>query len=464
MRVPDVVRFTDRGLGNDAYLLVSGQAAVAIDPARDVRPYLEAAEERGARIAAVLETHLHADFVSGARQLATDGATIYASGSGGLQLPHHPLSDGERVELDGIALMVLATPGHSPEHVAFVVECEPPFLFSGGALIPGGAARTDLLGEERIVELARMLYRTLHERLAGLPDDTVVHPTHGGGSFCSTGGGASAAGAEDRSTTLGFERKHNPLLQAESEDEFVEMLVTGYGLFPPYFLRLREVNRRGPRLLDRPLSPPRLEPSEVQGELATGAWALDVRRPERYAVGHLRGAVAVPPDRSFAVRLGWVVPFGTRLVLIAEDEGAAARASMKAAGIGYEDVAGWTTFEQLRDAALPVAETPLVDADEFAAKLETMDPPTVVDVRNPPEWAYGTVPGALTIEFGALRDEIPEELRRGPVVTYCASGARAALVASLLERAGQDDVAIFPGGPKEWRGSGRPLERSNSDS
>jgi rhodanese-related sulfurtransferase len=299
----------------------------------------------------------------------------------------------------------------------------------------------------------------LHERLAELPDNTIVHPTHGGGSFCSTGGGDSAAGgAKGRSTTLGTERNHNPLFQVGSEDAFVETLVAGYGLFPPYFLQLREVNRRGPGLLDDAPSPSRLEPGDVQQELTAGAWAVDVRRPERYASGHLHGAVAVPPDRSFAVRLGWVIPFGTRLVLIAEDEAAAAKATMKAAGIGYENVAGWITFDQLRDADLPVSQTPLVDARELATKLKGPDPPTVVDVRNPPEWADGKVPGALTIEFGALRDEIPPVLRRGPVITYCASGARAALAASLLERAGQEDVTIFPGGPEEWRASGRPLE------
>jgi hydroxyacylglutathione hydrolase len=457
-RAFDVVRFTDRGLGNDAYLIVAANVAAVLDPARDARPYVEAADERDVRIVAVLETHLHADFVSGARQLAGDGAAIYASASAGLQFPHHPLADGKGMELDGLLLTTLATPGHSTEHLAYLVKSEPPVLFSGGALIPGGAARTDLLGEENTVELARALYRTLHERLADLPDETVVHPTHGSGSFCSTGSGGSAGGAQDRSTTLGFERKHNPLFQADSEEAFLETLLSGYGLFPPYFLRLREVNRRGPRVLGGPPAPPSLDPSELEQELARGTWALDVRKPERYAAGHLRGVVAVPPDRSFAVRLGWVVPFGTHLVLITDDEAAARKASMKAAGIGYEDVAGWTTFEALRDAGLPVAETPLVDADELAGRLERPGPTTVVDVRNPPEWVDGRLPGALTVEFGALRNEIPEVLRRGPVVTYCATGARAALAASLLERAGLQEVAIFPGGPDEWRASGRPLD------
>ena len=456
MAGPDIVRFTDPGLGNDAYLLVVGPVGVVLDPARDVRRYVAAADERNARIVAAVETHLHADFVSGARQLAGRGADVYASDSGDLAFPHRAVREGERIEADGLVLRAVATPGHSPEHLSYLVEeADPPVLFTGGALIPGGAARTDLLGQERTVELARLLYRTLHERLAEFPDETVVHPTHGGGSFCSTGGPAS----EDRSTTLGFERKHNPLLTADSEEAFLETLLSGYGLFPPYFLRLREVNRSGPRVLEEAPAPPPLEPADVRRELASGSWALDVRATKAYATGHLHGSVTVPlSGGSFAVRLGWVIPWATRMVLIADDEAAARKAAVKAAGIGYEDVAGWSTFQSLRDSGMPVAQTQVVDAEEVARRLEGEDRPIVLDVRHPPEWTEGTLPGATTVEFGVLARGIPEELRARPTITYCASGARAGIAASLLERAGIDSVAVFPGGPKEWRGSGRRLE------
>jgi glyoxylase-like metal-dependent hydrolase (beta-lactamase superfamily II)/rhodanese-related sulfurtransferase len=454
---PEVLRFTDRGLGNDSYLLVSGRIAVALDPARDVRRYFEASLLRGASIVAAVETHLHADFVSGARQLAARGAKVYASAAGDLSFPHHPVRDRERVRADGLSLRALATPGHSPEHLALLVEeTDPPILFTGGALIPGGAARTDLLGEDRTVELAKALYRTFHERLAQLPDETVVHPTHGAGSFCSTGGG----GSEERSTTLGFERKHNPLFNADSEEAFVETLLSGYGLYPPYFLRLREVNRTGPRVLDSPPALLRLEPTDVERELAAGSWALDARATKAYAAGHLRGSLTVPLDGgSFAVRLGWVVPWETRLVLVADDEAAALKAAIKAAGIGYEDLAGWATFDSLHDAGMPTTETPIVDAEEVARRLEGTDQPIVLDVRHPPEWKEGTLPGAMTVEFGALAQGIPDELRRGPVITYCATGARAGVAASLLERAGVERVSVFPGGPDEWRGSGRRVEK-----
>jgi hydroxyacylglutathione hydrolase len=455
-RGPEVVRFTDPGLGNDAYVIVADDVALALDPAREVHRYVDAAEERNARIVAAVETHLHADFVSGARQLAARGADVYASASGELAFPHRAVRDGERIEVNGLALRALATPGHSPEHLSYLVEeADPPILFTGGALIPGGAARTDLLGEERTVELARLLYRTLHERLDEFPDETLVHPTHGGGSFCSTGGPLS----KDRSTTLGFERKHNPLLTANSEESFLETLLSGYGLYPPYFLRLREVNRTGPRVLDDAPALPELEPADVERELSSDSWALDVRATTAYAAGHLRRSVTVPlSGGSFAVRLGWVIPWGTRLVLVAGDEAMARKAAVKAAGIGYEDVAGWVTFEFLRDASMAVAKNPLVDAEEVARQLEGPDPPIVIDVRHPPEWKEGTLPGAMTVEFGVLARSIPDELRREPIIAYCASGARAGVAASLLERAGIDSVAVFPGGPTEWRGSGRRLE------
>jgi hydroxyacylglutathione hydrolase len=305
------------------------------------------------------------------------------------------------------------------------------------------------------VELARFLYRTLHERLAEFPDETIVHPTHGGGSFCSTGGPLS----KDRSTTLGFERKHNPLLTADSEESFLDTLLSGYGTFPPYFLRLREVNRTGPRVLDDAPALPKLEPADVERELASGSCALDVRATKAYAAGHLRGSVTVPlSGGSFDVRVGWVIPWGTRLVLVAHDGGMARKAAVKAAGIGYEDIPGWVTFESLRDAGMAVGENPVVDAEEVAGRLEGADPPTVIDVRHPPEWKEGFLPGAMTVEFGVLPQSIPDELRKGPIVAYCASGARAGVAASLLERAGIDSVAIFPGGPTEWRGSGRRLE------
>jgi hydroxyacylglutathione hydrolase len=449
----EVVRFTDRGLGNDSYLLVRGRTAIVVDPVRDVSRYHAAAGDRDARVLAAVETHLHADFVSGARELATRGAEVYASAAGHVRFPHRPVRDGERVDIEGISLKAVATPGHTPEHLSYVVEgVDPPVLFSGGALMRGGAARTDLLGSERTEELARALYRTLRERLGELPDETRVHPTHGAGSFCSSGESRG-----DRSTTLGEERRHNPLLAAATEEEFVETLLSGFGLYPSYFLRLRDVNRAGPVLLED--LPPllRLTGPELEKEIADGTWAVDLRPAKRYGESHLRGSIGIPLTDIFTVWFGWVVPWQTRVVLVADEEPEAADASHRARGIGYEDVAGWATFEELAEAGLPLAETEMIDAVELERRIESPAPPVLLDVRRPVEVARGKIPGALTMETGRLAGEIPEGLG-GPLVAYCASGSRATVAASLLERAGVGPVSVFPGGVREWRDSGRVLE------
>ena len=235
----------DEGLGNSSYLVDLGDGrALAVDPGRDPGPYLAAAAHRGLAIAYAAETHLHADFVSGSRELAAGGAQVLAAAAGRTGFPHRGLGDGDEVDLGGLTLRALATPGHTPEHLSYLLldGGRPVALFSGGSLLVGAVARTDLIAPERTEELARALWRSLHERILSLPGDLAVYPTHGAGSFCS-----APAGAE-RTTTIGAEKAANPLLAAAGEDAFVELLLGGLGSYPPYFLRLREVNRRGPEL------------------------------------------------------------------------------------------------------------------------------------------------------------------------------------------------------------------------
>jgi hydroxyacylglutathione hydrolase len=449
----EIVRFTDRGLGNDSYLYVRDGSAVVVDPVRDLSNYDAAAGERNARIVAALETHIHADFVSGARELATRGTEVYSSAAGHIRFPHHPVRDGDVIRVDGITLAAMATPGHTPEHLSFLIEdADPPVLFSGGSLLPGGAARTDLLGPVRTEDLARALYRTLYERLKPLPDETRIHPTHGGGSICSTGGSHA-----DRSTSLGAERRTNPLFTADTEQEFVDRLLSGYGLYPPYFLRLRDVNRGGPPLLEDLPSLERVTPEDVEREIADGAWAVDVRPAARFSEGHLRGSVGIPPTQGFTVWLGWVVPWQTRLVFVADQEAEAVEAARRARAIGFDDISGWASFQELAEADLPVARIETIDAAELERRRGSPEPPVVVDVRRPAEVAGGKIPGALAMEAGRLASEVPAEMQ-GPIVAYCASGSRATVAASLLERAGVGPVAVFPGGVREWRDSGRRLE------
>ncbi|HYT30130.1 MAG TPA: MBL fold metallo-hydrolase, partial [Actinomycetota bacterium] len=253
----DVVTFVHEGLGNASYLLDLGEREAAlVDPDRSIDRYLSAAAERGLRVAAVLETHLHADFVTGGREAVARGATVFAAEEAGLRWPHRPVRPGDRFDLGDAGVEVLETPGHTPEHVSFVVRAGegPPLLFSGGALIVGGAARTDLIDPSMTEELTRALFQTLHVGLGELTDDTVVLPTHGGGSFCSTGAGG------ERSSTLGRERATNPVFAMEDEDEFVRWFPGTFPGVPAYFSRMRPLNRRGPRLAAEIRRPPPLDP------------------------------------------------------------------------------------------------------------------------------------------------------------------------------------------------------------
>ncbi|MCH8850425.1 MAG: MBL fold metallo-hydrolase, partial [Chloroflexi bacterium] len=258
----NVVPFVHEGLGNSSYLVELGERKAAlVDPDRDVGRYLQAAASRGWNIDAIFETHLHADFVSGAREAAkATGARILAPQAGGYAFPIEGVSAGDRVRFDGVELEAIASPGHTPEHLSYVIHTEgrPPWLFSGGSLIVGGAARTDLIAPEQTASLTRAQFRSVTEAFASLPDETLLFPTHGGGSFCSTGAGG------ERTSTLGRERATNPLLDWDDEGEFVRWFPTTFPATPAYFFRMRPINQRGPRLRESIAMPPALAPDEFE--------------------------------------------------------------------------------------------------------------------------------------------------------------------------------------------------------
>ncbi len=288
------IAFVDDGLGNSSYLVDLGAGrALVVDPARHPGGYLAEAERRGLDIAFAVETHLHADFVSGARELGALGATLLVPGAAGHGFAVRGVADGEEVDLGGLTLRGLATPGHTPEHLSYLLldGATPLALFSGGSLLVDAVARTDLIAPDQTEALARELWRSLHERILSLPDDLPVYPTHGAGSFCSAPAGAA------RTTTVGRERAANPLLAAPDEDAFVKQLLDGLGTYPPYFLRLRDVNRAGPRLYG-PATPllPLLSAGDVARLQRGGALVVDVRPVDAFARGHIPGVgVDRPP-------------------------------------------------------------------------------------------------------------------------------------------------------------------------
>jgi glyoxylase-like metal-dependent hydrolase (beta-lactamase superfamily II)/rhodanese-related sulfurtransferase len=453
----------NEGLGNSSYLVDLGDGrALAIDPERDPGPYLVAAEPRGLTIAFAAETHLHADFVSGSRELAACGAQILAPAEGGSGFGHRGLRDGDEADLGGLRLRALATPGHTPEHLSYLLldGDRPAALFSGGSLLVGAVARTDLIAPERTEELARALWRSLHERILTLPDDLPVYPTHGAGSFC-----AAPASAE-RTTTIGAQRAANPLLAAPSEDEFVRLLMDGLGTYPPYFRRLREVNRRGPAVLgpSQAAALPALTPGEVWRLAGPGAGAglIDARPAASFAAGHIPGAISIPLRPAFATWLGWLTDPGRAAVFVLEPGQDRADLIRQARNIGYEHLAGELAggIDAWQAAGLPVRQISVVRAGEVTGP--------VLDVRQTAEYSGGHVPDAWHVELGALTSAEPGAAPDGrpgpdpgarPVTLMCGHGERAMTAASLLARRGHPDLAVAVGGPEDWAAAhGQPLE------
>jgi rhodanese-related sulfurtransferase/glyoxylase-like metal-dependent hydrolase (beta-lactamase superfamily II) len=441
-----LIHLTDEGLGNSAYLADLGDGrALAVDASRDLRALRQAAARRGLSVAFAADTHLHADFLTGSVQLAAgEGAVVLASAAGRREVPHMPLADGDEVDLGGLTLRALATPGHTDEHLSYLLldGSRELGVFTGGSLIVGSVARTDLLGTARAGELARAQYRSLR-KLAALPDATAVWPTHGAGSFCSAPPGAA------RTTTIGAEKAGNALLAAPDEDAFAQMLLAGLGSYPAYFGRLAEINRKGPGVITSTPGLAPLSPAAVRSLLTAGGWLVDVRPVADFAAGHIPGAVSIALREQFATWLGWLVPADVPLVFVLAPGQDPAEVAWQALKIGYEHLAGQLDggMAAWQADGGPVTGTGLVSADR-------LDGHPVLDVRQDSEYRAGHIPGAVHIELGDLAQTAPE----GAVVV-CGHGERAMTAASLLQRAGHHGLAVLAGGPGDWAAAaGRPLQ------
>jgi hydroxyacylglutathione hydrolase len=440
-----VTPVADEGLGNTSWLIDLGDRRLAVvDPGRHPGPFWAEAERQGARVAFSVETHLHADFVTGSLELASHGSTVVAPAAGGLEWPHRPMNDGDVVDLGGLSLRALSTPGHTPEHLAYLLSDgdRPVGVFTGGSLLVGAVARTDLIAPDRTEELARALWQSLHDQLLTLPDDLPVYPTHGAGSFCS------APAGDRRWTTIGDERRSNPLLAAPDEESFVESLLDGLGTYPSYFHDLREVNRAGPPVLGIPQPGlPVLGLDAFRRHLDSGAAIIDTRPVPAWAAGHVPGVLAIPLRPQFASWLGWLVERDTPLVFVVGADQDRAELVRQCHQIGYDRIVGeladgmaaWTA------AGLPTRTTPLTDASHAG--------PGVLDVRQDREHADGHVPGVTHLELGRL----PEAADRLGAIdaVMCGHGERAATAASILERAGRPGVPVVVGGPGDWAATTR---------
>ena len=430
----EIIPVVDEGLGNSSYIvdLEEGQGLV-VDPERDPGPYLAIAEKRGLRLRWTAETHLHADFVSGGRELSAFGARLMAPREGELRFDHDGLVDGDERDLGGLTLEVIATPGHTPEHCAYLLKdgSTPLALFSGGTLMAGGVARTDLVSPELTEPLARAAYRSITSRLFTLPDDLAVYPTHGAGSFCSS------ALTGERTTTIGTERRTNLLLQASDEDAFVGLILGNLGTYPTYFGRLRTVNQAGPVVYGSPQPSVRaLEPSAVARARDDGAEIVDVRRIERFSLAHLPGSVSIELRPALASWLGWVVDPDADLIFVADPDQDLSEAVRQSLNIGYENLSGYLVggVEAWIAEDRPVATIPIV------APSDVTPGAGIVDVRQGSEWVAGVVPGAELVELGSVAGHAFEP---GPErVVHCVHGARAMTGASLMQKDGVKDIAI----------------------
>ncbi len=438
------------GLGNTASLLSGGREAVVVDPPRDAWRVIAAAETRGWRITHVVETHVHNDYLSGALELRSAlGAEILAPARGRYAFAHRAMDEGDTLEIDGLRLTALSTPGHTPEHLAWEIATDgsdgPAAVATGGSLLVGSAGRTDLLGTDRTDELTRAQFRSLRA-LAALPDDVVVLPTHGAGSFCSVG----AAEAE-RTTTIGRERRSNPLLAVDDEERFRTTLLDGLGPYPRYYAEMGAINRAGPPVVGRLPEVPLIDVDAARAAIAGGAHVVDARSRRDFAAGHIRGSQSIELGDSFASYVGWFVPFGAAVVLVLPDpaEDALVEATTQLFRIGYDRIVGRLDggVEAWTAAGGSVSSYPVTSARAIAGELASGSRPLLLDVRYPQEWRDdGTVPGAIELSIGDLASRLEVLPRDAPITVMCKTGSRASIAASMLDAAGFDVRLMAAGG------------------
>jgi hydroxyacylglutathione hydrolase len=469
-------RFYDEKLAQASYLLgcaATGEALV-VDPNRDARRYIDAAATEGLELRHVTETHIHADFVSGTRELVDrTGARAYLSAEGGADWSYafahdiHAvlLADGDEFSVGNIRLRVLHTPGHTPEHLSFVVTDtagadQPMGVFTGDFVFVGDVGRPDLLeraaGMTGTMEAgARQLFGSL-QRLRGLPDWIQLWPGHGAGSACGKSLGAVP------STTLGYEKLFNWAFSVDTEDAFVEAVLAGQPEPPKYFAEMKRINREGPRVLGDLAVPPREAAGTLARILDEGGLVVDTRSWQTYRAGYAPGSLNIPLDRSFTTWAGWLIPYDREVHLLVDsaDQASVGAAVRDLAMIGLDRVAGYFTDDALR--AYAAAGRSLHTLDEITpaelrARYEA-DDVTILDVRGAGEWQSQHIPGVPNIPLGYLAERIDEIPRDRPVVVHCQAGSRSAIAASLLAAAGITDVANVAGGFGAWSAAGHPVE------
>jgi glyoxylase-like metal-dependent hydrolase (beta-lactamase superfamily II)/rhodanese-related sulfurtransferase len=450
----DVVVFLTPGLGNASYLIGDGEEAVVVDPQRDVERFITAARDRRWRITAALDTHVHNDYLSGVLEVgARTGAELVLPAGGGYTFPHRGADEGATVTAGDLRFVARATPGHTPEHLSWEVHVgeapQPSAILTGGSLLAGSVGRTDLLGPGRTASLTADQYRTIR-RLAMLPDETRILPTHGSGSFCAAGPLVT-----DRVTTLGRQRLMNPLLTLTEEAAFAETLLAGLGEYPAYYRSMAPLNRAGPPVIGGVPIPDRLTVAAFVDRVTAGAWVVDGRPRGEFAAAHLPGSLNIELSETFAAYVGWLLPFDAPLVLVvpAPETEATSEAASQLHRIGFDHVLGVLGggVDAWQQSGQQLSTYPTTTGQEVVDEQRRGEAGELLDVRQPIEWRDdGTVPGARTIFVGELPARLAELPRDRRITVLCRSGQRAAIAASLLAGAGFEVRLVAEGGAPDW--------------
>jgi hydroxyacylglutathione hydrolase len=445
-------------LAHASYMLASEGEAVVVDPQRDVELYLKAAADHGVTIKHIFETHLHADFVSGHRELAArTGAKIYMGAQAGATFAHVPVTDGYELPFGKAAICVLETPGHTPESICLVVTDPekspgPWAILTGDTLFIGDVGRPDLSPRHTPAQLAGLLYDSLHEKLLKLPDNVLVYPAHGAGSLCGKNMRA------ERSSTIGTERLTNYALQIKSRDEFIAQLTSNLPARPEYFMKDAEINRNGAAALSELLPLRAIAPRELQAMLAEGEVALDVRPGDEFAAGHVPGSVNIALSGQFASWTATVLGLTAHPVLIAATEEQIEEARLRLARVGIETLGGQLQggVAAWKQAALPLATIEQISVQDLDARMRSQ-PMQVLDVRRAPEWEAEHLDSATWWPLDNFKVAPPEMDQGAPIAVHCKGGYRSMIAASLLQRAGFRNVINVVGGFDAWQQAGLPV-------
>jgi len=427
------------GLGDNSYLIASDGEAAIVDPQRDAGRLLDMARQKRLTVRTVLETHVHNDYVSGALEIRNaTGAEIAAPAIGGYWFPICPMADGDEVVIGGLRLRAMETPGHTPEHLSYLLFEDgsdvASAVFTGGSLMVGGAGRTDLLGADLADELTRSQYRTLR-KLAELPGHVRVLPTHGAGSFCGAG-----PAPKERVSTMAVERAMNRALSAPDEETFVRQQLAGLLAYPSYYRYMAPINRAGPSFVADIPGPVPLTPDEVENRIRTGAWVVDARWRFPFARAHIPGSLNIELDDTFASYVGWLVPFNDPLVLVLPDpvDETLDEAITQLQRVGYERTLGYLAggIEAWVSSGRDQESYGVAGLDEFCREYRAGRARAVLDVRQQTEWDKGHIPDSQHIFVGNLPERLEDVPRDREVWAICATGHRSSMAASVLAKAG----------------------------